>query len=95
MALIKDVELPNGISISYWRIGSIQISVESEKAEVHVVGYLDKATRDANKNPVQGKSFALPALQLADLDLLGNNPYKLAYEALKNESFFSDATDDL
>ena len=95
MALIKDRELPNGVSIRYWRIASIQISAESDKTEAWVCGYLDKAARDANKNPVDVKSFSLPALQLADLDLLSNNPYKLVYDLLKNDPFFDGATDDL
>jgi len=90
MALIKNENLANGVSINYWKVYKIDLA--SNGTEVLVAGYLDKATRDANKNPVEGKGFALPALQLADLDLLDNNPYKLVYELLKNEPFFDGAT---
>ena len=94
MALIKDIELPNGISISYWRIVSIQISAESDKTAVEVVGYLTKEARQEDKSPVQVQSFYIPPLQLANLEQSGNNPYNLAYAALKNEPFFDGATDD-
>jgi len=88
------MELLSGISISYWRIVSIQLSVESDKTEIHVVGYLTKEARQGDKSPVQVQSFYIPPLQLANLEQSGNNPYNLAYEALKNEPFFDGATDD-
>jgi hypothetical protein len=94
VALIKDIQLPNGISINYWRIVRIEISVESNNTEVHIVGYLTKEARQENKSFVEVKSFHIPPLQIESMEQSGNNPYNLAYEALKNEPFFNGAKDD-
>ena len=95
MALIKEKELKNCVVIKYWRIFSVELNKDFTVTEIKVMGYLDKPAREANKNPVEVQSFTVSKIELSDLDLLGNNPYKLGYEELKKEQFFEGAIDDL
>jgi hypothetical protein len=98
MALIKNNELDTGVTVSYWRI--IKIELTEVGTLVMVGGYLDKAARDAGKNPITIKQNTFlgedDPMIIATLDELNKNPYSVAYDKLKADvEFFQDATDDL
>lgn len=94
MGLRKEKEFPNGVRCSYWKIATIEISLVNNSARVHLHLYMDKASRDAGREPYAtpfydfyGDSFCFTA---SDMDV--KNPLKIAYDLLK-ESEFSDAED--
>lgn len=90
MAYTKTLQLNNGFSASYWRITKIDANKSAKSIIVTVMGYKDKATRDANGRSVSGKTFALPT---ESLDFT-KDLFKQAYEYAKQHvDFFKDAVD--
>jgi hypothetical protein len=52
MALIKKITLPSGHECSYWRVIEVQTKHLSKDGSVTIIGYKDKATRDAGFQPL-------------------------------------------
>jgi len=94
MALIKSKEQSTGVTVSYWKIAGLELLGDFCRATV--MGYIDKAARDANKSSVEAVTYDLIGFTIAELDEANKNPYSIAYNKLKSDVvFFSDATDDL
>lgn len=53
MALRKEIEMPSGQIVSYWKIPKLPLDNDEHRtAAIKVVGYLTKRMRDENKDPV-------------------------------------------
>lgn len=56
MALTKKIQLPSGHECSYWRVIEIQTKHLSKDGFVTIIGYKDKAARDAGLQPLADSS---------------------------------------
>lgn len=56
MALIKKIKLPSGHDCSYWRVIEVQAKHLSKDGFVTIIGYKDKAARDAGFQPLSDSS---------------------------------------
>jgi len=52
MALLKDIQHPTGTSLSYWRITSLTLDMETGVTTCGISGYANKASRDAGNKSV-------------------------------------------
>lgn len=90
MALLKNKELPNGATVSYWRIGGFTYLKNNQKSiKSTVEGYLSKDAKEAGKTPLIVGQFTLEGEVNPELSIT-----QQIYSALKKEELFSDAVDD-
>lgn len=80
MAYIKEKQLNNGFSASYWRLENVEIFKKHGYIIGSFAGYKDKATRLADSEPVTSISIKV---DLADVDLT-KDIYEEVYKASKN-----------
>ena len=58
MALKKKIEIKNsGVEVEYWKITQLNINWHSMFANCVLEGFLDKASRDAGKLPLDSRSW--------------------------------------
>lgn len=91
MALLKTIVAPQGVNSNYWRIHGVQISFDPASnitsATVTLLGYRDKAARDAGLQPLDTRTVTRK--------LNTENVRAAIYNMVKNESGgdFEGATD--
>jgi hypothetical protein len=59
MAIIKQYENENGVTVEYWNIGAVQEDFKGRGTEVTIYGYVSQAAREAGKNPPEARKFTL------------------------------------
>ena len=96
MGLLKSIEVNNsGVMATYWR--TLITEVSDGSAILTVLGYLDKATRDIGKNPIDAKTYSMQAgKKLQDythLDTLKLNQKQYGYELIKQTPEFAGSVD--
>jgi hypothetical protein len=52
MGLQKEIVLPNGITLNYWRLNAVSVDVETNKTSLRIGGYHSKADALAGKMAV-------------------------------------------
>lgn len=57
MPLSKTVNLPNGISVTYWRETELNINGITGKMWCNLQGYLDSNAYSTGKTPVEDRGF--------------------------------------
>jgi len=99
MAYKKSLQLNNGFIAEYWRVTSVPADKLAKTGEVVVIGYKDKATRDAGGSSIASKKYRI---QISDLDF-STDIFEQAYLLIKDSietkdllkpnatAFFSDA----
>jgi len=100
MALIKTIELENGISLNYHRISSIN-KVTNSTTVIEVASYISKEKREEEKEKIkQGQEFgeAIPMNILIETSYFSkeydeSEKIKELYEYLKTIERFKDAED--
>ena len=60
MATIKQVTLPSGVEVNYWRIFHLQVTTDQKRAIVHWAGYLTDEARASGKTPAHEMSETIP-----------------------------------
>ena len=94
MALIKSKELNNGATATYW-VAQPSIDKVNEKTYVIMLGFKDKATRDAGKIPLSRERVD----SIDGTYLTGEQVYTAVKTSnLVNEietNWFADATNDI
>lgn len=104
MALIKTVQMPSGVNVSYWRI--VRISLEPRRALVTVVGYKSTVERSEEKglNEDQLKVVVGAAREyewkgdnnpFTGAAMRANLPVDIAYAKLKTLPEWSGSADDI
>lgn len=95
MALEKLKTLATGYDANYWRLGGITIDVVSQMAEIKLLLYKNQQARNGGKGSVGEFTYQFSGADfpftVGKLDL--ENPFKLAYKALKALPEFTDASD--
>ena len=83
MALEKEI-VTKGVSISYWKISSINHNYLAGTAEVSLIGYVSQEVRADNiGNNIDYRGFTVPA----------GLSRQAAYETIKSTEEFLDAVD--
>lgn len=90
MALAKQVDLPDGTVVNYWRIVRWTCDVRGRQITVIVEPYLSDAVRLANKEPVEA---GVVVVRLPFTAALADNGRPALYAALKQHPAFAGATD--
>lgn len=90
MALHKEITMDNGVKISYFRISKIN-SVINGNTEFYVQSYVDKESRDREKNNEVYKTMISEDCYIVTYD--ENKNIKDFYEYLKTLECFEGATD--
>ncbi len=90
MALKLQVTLPNGVVAEYWRLGRLTADRTSGRMEARLDLYIDKATRDAGRDPLQSKAV------FADTnpDGVETNYVAAAYAKIKEPVYITDEDTD-
>ena len=99
MALIKQKELPSGVSVEYWRIENLVMMPkikdkdgnQSSKVAATVHIYLNMAARDAGKEPALSATAELGTLE--NFSQVAEAPMVRAYNILKQNPDLSGAQD--
>lgn len=96
MALIKEIELPSGVTVNYHRVVSVN-NITNRKSIIEVASYTSKAKREEEKSALDNSErmnvfidteyFGIPYDE--DLNVVS------AYAYLKTTEKYSDAEDDL
>jgi len=98
MGLEKTILNDQGINVTYWHIDSLQIRHKEQHVTISLSGYLNKQKRDDGFNPIMSYKYQIwPNTYGTDfspsvLDAQGN-PLHVAYDWIKANTEFSDATD--
>lgn len=98
MGLEKTILNDQGINVTYWHIDSLQIRHKEQHVTISLSGYLNKQKRDDGFNPIMSYKYQIwPNTYSTDfspsvLDAQGN-PLHVAYDWIKANTEFSDATD--
>ena len=88
MALSLTKSLSTGVSAGYFKITKIHADALTGQARVHVNLYLDKASANGGKSPIDTFTYDFPIDVTNFSDLMS-----AVYTALKAEPFFSGAAD--
>lgn len=92
MALQKEIQMKDGVTVRYWRIIGFQFfDYEAKTVNVWVKGWVSKAARDAGAESVANatKTITIPASRFmsffrdADMSAEGKSPLANAYQCLK------------
>lgn len=67
MALSKSIETPYGVSATYWRIVNYGNDYARLESTVYLVGYLDQASRNADKKPLATRTIVFGSEQFSNL----------------------------
>ena len=90
MALYKEITMDNGVKISYFRISKIN-SVVNGNTEFYVQSYVDKESRDREKNNEVYSTMISEDCYIVTYD--ENKNIKDFYEYLKTLECFEGAAD--
>lgn len=96
MALIKEIELPSGITVNYHRVVSVN-NITNHASIIEVASYTSKAKREEEKQALQNNEGMDVFIETEYMSI----PYDAemnvtsAYEHLKTTEKYSNAEDDL
>lgn len=95
MAIIKAIELDNGITVSYHRISAIR-SIVNNHINIEVLSYINKSKREQEKKEIMNKETrtALIYTQFFILDFDPNFTLTDAYNYIKSLDQFKGGEDD-
>ena len=96
MALIIDKEHPSGITLNYWNILSVDLSVENmvNSANIKLRGYINKPLRESGHTHYHIETLHVSGIK--DKLLLDNgNVFQALYEIVKSQDGWTTATDDI
>lgn len=96
MALLKAIELPNGVTVNYHRVVSVN-NITNHASIIEVASYTSKAKREEEKEALgnyEGMNILISTEYLStpydeDLNVVA------AYEYLKDTEKYSGSQDDL
>lgn len=88
MALEKPVEQPSGTVAAYHRILRGIVDFTTGKTTVEFASYVDKAARDADKQPITGGSVTFD-----EMPTFSGDPRPWAYALLKQRPEWAEAKD--
>lgn len=91
LKLSKEVQ-DTGIFVEYWKISEIVYNSITGGGRISLVGYKDKASRDANKNPLSGKMIQF-AENSGPMLHPTKNSVAASYDLVKEDPFFTGAID--
>lgn len=96
MALIKDIELPSGITVNYHRVVSVN-NITNHASIIEVASYTSKAKREEEKSALQNneKMNVFIDTEYINVEYDEDLNVNSAYEYLKTIDKYSDAEDDL
>jgi hypothetical protein len=98
MAIGKEIQAPNGATLSYWKVDTMDMNYPASTCRIMVSGYTDRTNRLSYMPSmtmgfvVRGNEF-LAHYGSQALAAEGNNPVKASYEWLKTQPEFLGATD--
>lgn len=95
MAIIKALELDNGITVSYHRISVIR-SIVNNHINIEVLSYINKSKREKEKKEIMDKATrtAFTYIQFFILDFDPNFTLTDAYNYIKSLDQFKGGEDD-
>lgn len=95
MAIIKALELDNGITVSYHRISVIR-SIVNNHINIEVLSYINKSKREQEKKEIMNKETrtAFIYTQFFILDFDPNFTLTDAYNYIKSLDQFKGSEDD-
>ena len=95
MALIKEIELENGVKVNYHRIVSVN-NVTNHASIIEVASYTSKEKREQEKEAFERKEFidVFKETQFIEKEYEEDLNVVSAYEYLKTLPEFSGCTDD-
>lgn len=89
MALIKQLETPFSVTVSYWRICNLDVDYQNGITRVTLCVYKDEKSRLDGKSPIPGMNIET-SLNLIPSDV---NVRETIYHLIKQDPFFSDSID--
>ena len=95
MALIKEIELNNGVKVNYHRIVSVN-NVTNHASIIEIASYTSKEKREQEKEAFERKEFidAFKETKFIEKEYEEDLNVVSAYEYLKTLPEFSGCTDD-
>lgn len=95
MALIKEIELNNGVKVNYHRIVSVN-NVTNHASIIEIASYTSKEKREQEKEAFERKEFidVFKETQFIEKEYEEDLNVVSAYEYLKTLPEFSGCTDD-
>ena len=98
MALQKKMATPYGVDVEYWIVKDMVIDRVRRMARISMGGYPTQSIREEESDPLIKITVNInfekfdEFFDLANLDAQDNNPYKIAYMAIKKyDKYFSDS----
>lgn len=93
MAIQKNIEMTNGITLKYHRIVAIKI-ITNHAINIEICSYLDKTARDKEKNTERGQQLSIyTETEFVTPPYTENYSISEAYEYLKQTEKYSGGTD--
>ena len=95
MGLKKSVDLETGVSGEYWSVHKIDIDFDNKIASADVQLFINRAAKKAGKVALASKTltWAAPNFPFKPSDMDVKNPITIAYDNIKLDPSFGDATD--
>ena len=95
MALRKGIESPYGPDATsvYWTVRSVAEDYDREEISIAVLVHVDKASRNAGKEPLAVMGFNLTGQDYADFKALTGGMRQSAYTWLKTRPELAGAVD--
>lgn len=96
MALLKEIELDNGVTVNYHRVVSVN-NITNHASIVEVASYTSKAKREEEKNALENSEGMNIFIHTEYLNVPYDKDLNVisAYEYLKTTEKYLDAQDDL
>lgn len=91
MALILQLELPNGATVSYWKILDCNVNMHDRRAHVTLGGFVNEQARLAGRLPLTTESCDWTPDDFPFT--VGANWLAQAYLSIKEREPFTDAID--
>ena len=93
LALLKEIELENGIKVNYHRITSVN-AITNNNSIIEVSSYTSEAKRNEEKNAEKGEDInVFIHTKFIDTEYNKNLNVDLAYAYIKSLPIFEDAID--
>ena len=96
MAILKEIELPSGVTVNYHRVVSVN-NITNHASIIEVASYTSKAKREEEKTALEnGEDMNV----FIETEYIGT-PYNenmnvaAAYEYIKNTEKYANSSDDL
>lgn len=96
MAIIKEIELNNGVVVNYHRVVSVN-NITNQSSIIEVAGYTNKSKREEEKQKIsrgEGMNIFIHTKYL-NVPYDANLNVSSAYEYIKTLNDYSNSTDDI